>query len=140
MSRTRRGCTASPPRPRFEDRLALWDVAAGPNQPLRCPVPWAGSAELGHLVTPEELRTLVTDAELEVIARNDLTGPFARLMHTVLNATGSLPDRVLYGRRTVSVVARTLPDRHDPCLSVRPGTKTVRPRARRPGARSPLWL
>ena len=86
MSRTRRGCTASPPRPRFEDRLALWDVAAGPNQPLRCPVPWAGSAELGHLVTPEELRTLVTDAELEVIARNDLTGPFARLMHTVLNA------------------------------------------------------
>jgi hypothetical protein len=75
----------------LEGRLALWDVAAGPDQPLRCPVPWAGSAELSHLVTPEELRTLVTDAELEVIAWTDLTGPFARLMHTVLNAPPQPP-------------------------------------------------
>ena len=63
----------------------MWDVAVGPNQPLRCPVPWVGSAELSHLVTPEELRTLATDAELEVIARKDLTGPFAWLMYTALN-------------------------------------------------------
>jgi SAM-dependent methyltransferase len=59
-------------------RLALWDVTAGPSQPLRFPVPWADSAELSHLVTPEELRTLVTDAGLEVIAWNDLTGRSAR--------------------------------------------------------------
>src|SRR5260370_42034134 len=57
----------------LEGRLALWDVAAGPNQPPRCPGPWAGSAGLSHLATPGELRTLVTDAALEVIAGDDLT-------------------------------------------------------------------
>jgi pimeloyl-ACP methyl ester carboxylesterase len=40
----------------------------------------------------------------------------------------------LDGYRTVSVVAPTLPDRHDPYSSVRPETKAVRPCARRPGA------
>ena len=76
-----------------------------------------------------------------LLGRGEVVGCFApRCENLTSEVTGSLPDRVLYGRRTVSVVARTLPDRHDPCLSVRPGTKTVRPRARRPGARSPLWL
>ena len=84
MSRTRRGCTASPPRPRSRGPSRVVGRGGGPRPAAS--LPWAGSAELSHLVTPEELRTLVTDAELEVIARTDLTGPFARLMHTVLNA------------------------------------------------------
>jgi sarcosine/dimethylglycine N-methyltransferase len=67
-------------------RLALWDVTAGPNQPLRLPVPWADRAEQSHLIRPEELQALVTGAGFEVIAWNDLTEPSTRTMHELANA------------------------------------------------------
>lgn len=67
-------------------RHALWDVAAGPNQPLRFPLPWAARAELSHLASPEELRRLLTDAAFEVLAWNDLTERSTQVMHALLNA------------------------------------------------------
>jgi sarcosine/dimethylglycine N-methyltransferase len=67
-------------------RLALWDVTAGPTQPLRFPVPWADRPELSHLVRPEELHALLTDAGFEVVAWNDLTEPSMQIMHGFLNA------------------------------------------------------
>jgi sarcosine/dimethylglycine N-methyltransferase len=54
-------------------RLALWDVTAGPEQPIHFPVPWANTSELSHLVTPDELRLLVEAAGFEVATWNDLT-------------------------------------------------------------------
>ena len=54
-------------------RLALWDVTAGPLQPIRFPVPWASLPGNSHLVTPDELRGLVEQAGFEVTAWNDLT-------------------------------------------------------------------
>jgi sarcosine/dimethylglycine N-methyltransferase len=54
-------------------RLALWDVTAGPVQPIRFPVPWATTPEHSHLVTPERLRSIVEEAGFEVTAWNDLT-------------------------------------------------------------------
>jgi SAM-dependent methyltransferase len=54
-------------------RLAVWDVTAGPVQPLRYPVMWAQSAEGSHLVTPEQFRELLETAGFRVGAWNDLT-------------------------------------------------------------------
>jgi SAM-dependent methyltransferase len=54
-------------------RLAIWDVTAGPVQPLAFPVPWADSPERSYLVTPAELRSLLEAAGFTVSAWNDLT-------------------------------------------------------------------
>jgi sarcosine/dimethylglycine N-methyltransferase len=67
-------------------RLALWDVTAGPNQPLSFPAPWADRAEQSRLVTPEELRALLQDSGFEVVVWNDLTEPSKQFMHAVVNA------------------------------------------------------
>lgn len=54
-------------------RLAVWDVTAGPEQPIRFPVPWATTAEQSHLVAPDALRELLEDSGFEVTAWADLT-------------------------------------------------------------------
>jgi SAM-dependent methyltransferase len=61
-------------------RLALWDVTAGPVQPLHFPVMWANRAEDSHLVTPDRLRELVEGAGFEVAEWNDLTTDAAAFM------------------------------------------------------------
>ena len=54
-------------------RLALWDVTAGPNQPIHFPVPWADSPERSHLITPDQLRAHLSDAGFTVGTFDDLT-------------------------------------------------------------------
>lgn len=66
-------------------RLALWDVTAGPVEPVLLPLPWADRAELSHLVTPDRLRELVGDAGFEVGAWNDLTASSAEFMRALMN-------------------------------------------------------
>lgn len=70
-------------------RLALWDVTAGPVQPLIFPVPWADRAEISHLVTPDALRELVVDAGFEVEAWNDLTQSNGDFMKALMAAPPS---------------------------------------------------
>jgi SAM-dependent methyltransferase len=72
-------------------RLALWDVTAGPLQPVRFPVPWADHAELSHLVSPDRLRELVEDAGFEVGSWNDLTVSSAEFMRTLMSAPPTSP-------------------------------------------------
>lgn len=67
-------------------RLVLWDVAAGPVQPMHFPVPWADRAEFSHLVTPDGLRKIVEDAGFEVSAWNDPTEGSTELMRAVMAA------------------------------------------------------
>jgi len=43
-------------------RLALWDVVAGTGEPLTFPVPWANDPTNSHLVSAQELRTLIEAA------------------------------------------------------------------------------
>ncbi len=43
-------------------RLALFDVLAGPNQPIHFPVPWASEQSFSFLLRPEDTRTLITQA------------------------------------------------------------------------------
>jgi SAM-dependent methyltransferase len=43
-------------------RFALFDVLAGPNQPIHFPVPWASDQSFSFLLQPEETRALITQA------------------------------------------------------------------------------
>lgn len=43
-------------------RFALFDVMAGPNQPLHFPVPWASDPTFSFLLSPDEVRAAVTAA------------------------------------------------------------------------------
>ena len=43
-------------------RLALFDVLAGPNQPIHFPVPWASNQSFSFLLSPEDTRALITQA------------------------------------------------------------------------------
>ncbi len=54
-------------------RLAFFDLLAGPNQPIRFPVPWADDATTSFLATPDETRALLHDAGFQVRSWEDLT-------------------------------------------------------------------
>lgn len=70
-------------------RLALWDVVAGPVQPLLFPVMWAENPEASYLVTAQRLRELVEAAGFEVRAWNDLTADSSAFMRAWM--AGSAP-------------------------------------------------
>lgn len=42
--------------------LALFDVLAGPTQPIHFPVPWASDQSFSFLLAPDETRALITQA------------------------------------------------------------------------------
>lgn len=54
-------------------RLAIHDVVAGNAGPLVFPVPWAHSSESSFLLTPDALRTALTDAGFEIVTWEDKT-------------------------------------------------------------------
>lgn len=54
-------------------RLAIYDVLAGPAGPIVFPVPWARSAAESFLVTPDELRGLLTEAGFVIEDWSDTT-------------------------------------------------------------------
>jgi hypothetical protein len=54
-------------------RLAIWDVIAGPVQPIHFPVPWADAPEISFLAQGDELRQIARDAGFEATSWNDLT-------------------------------------------------------------------
>jgi SAM-dependent methyltransferase len=67
-------------------RLALWDAAAGPRQPVRFPVPWADIPERSHLVTPDELATTLEDNGFALEVWNDLTAFAVEAMTPIFDA------------------------------------------------------
>lgn len=67
-------------------RLGLWDVTAGPVEPLLFPQPWASEPQFSHVVTPDALRETVVAAGFEVEAWNDLTQSHAEFMAALLAA------------------------------------------------------
>lgn len=54
-------------------RLALYEICAGPVQPVRFPVPWAGDPSISFLRPPEEIRALVSAAGFRELAWEDAT-------------------------------------------------------------------
>ena len=61
-------------------RLALWDVTAGPKEPIRFPVPWATDPQDNHLITAAALREVTTRAGFAITNWNDLTHVAAQAM------------------------------------------------------------
>ena len=49
-------------------RLAFHDILAGPGGPVHIPVPWASEPQQSHLIAPDDLRTLLEEIGLEVVA------------------------------------------------------------------------
>jgi len=54
-------------------RLALFDILAGPNQPIHFPVPWAAEPSFSFLLSPGETRALIASKGFRETAW--LTGP-----------------------------------------------------------------
>jgi hypothetical protein len=52
-------------------------------------VPWADRPEFSHLTTPDRLRTAIETAGFEIDQWNDLTGPAATMMQTLLTLPSS---------------------------------------------------
>jgi SAM-dependent methyltransferase len=53
--------------------LAIYDVLAGPSGPVLFPVPWARTPDTSFLVSPNELRKLLEEAEFTVTDWSDTT-------------------------------------------------------------------
>jgi SAM-dependent methyltransferase len=54
-------------------RLALHEITAGPNAPVRFPVPWAREPSISHLRPPEAIRALIPAAGFRELAWLDET-------------------------------------------------------------------
>ncbi|HEY9304116.1 MAG TPA: methyltransferase domain-containing protein [Mycobacterium sp.] len=65
-------------------RLALWDITTGKPGELDYPLPWADQPQVSHLITPDELREVVTSAGFAIDHWNDLTDQAGTLMQTLL--------------------------------------------------------
>jgi sarcosine/dimethylglycine N-methyltransferase len=65
-------------------RLALWDVLAGPAGPPLFPVPWADEPESSWLVTPDELRHLLSDAGFVALDWQDRTSDAGTVLPLLL--------------------------------------------------------
>ncbi|HEV2236983.1 MAG TPA: methyltransferase domain-containing protein [Ktedonobacterales bacterium] len=48
-------------------RLALFDVLAGPNQPIHFPVPWASDQSFSYLLPPAEVKALIAQARFREV-------------------------------------------------------------------------
>ncbi len=67
-------------------RLALWDVTAGPEQPIRYPVPWADTPDRSFLISPEQLAIELRAAGFTIDTWNDLTDFAVAAMTPVFEA------------------------------------------------------
>jgi sarcosine/dimethylglycine N-methyltransferase len=96
-------------------RLALWDVTAGPRQPITFPVPWATDPRASHLITAAELRDVTTQAGFAISAWNDLTDSAAQTMRAFLaQPAGPLGLHVFvpnFATRTANLIANAEQDR-----------------------------
>lgn len=54
-------------------KLAIYDVLAGPSDPVFFPVPWARTPDTSFLVQPSELRRLLEDAGFAIADWSDTT-------------------------------------------------------------------
>jgi sarcosine/dimethylglycine N-methyltransferase len=68
-------------------RFALFDVIAGDGGPLLLPVPWATEADQSHLVTADELRSLLSDAGFAIDLDEDPTPVVLPMMREMLSAS-----------------------------------------------------
>jgi sarcosine/dimethylglycine N-methyltransferase len=68
-------------------RIAIWDITTGDRGELDYPLPWADQPAASHLVSPEELRAVVSAAGFAIDHWADLTDRATALMQTFLTLT-----------------------------------------------------
>jgi SAM-dependent methyltransferase len=81
-------------------RLALFDVLAGPNQPIHFPMPWASDQSFSFLLSPEDTRALITQAgfrEMRWMTGQELQAELERPWGEDIAATGGLDPGLLNG-------------------------------------------
>ena len=67
-------------------RLAIWDITAGTEGKLDYPLPWANQPQFSHLVSADQLRSVIDTAGFAAVHWNDLTEAARTLMETFLSA------------------------------------------------------
>jgi sarcosine/dimethylglycine N-methyltransferase len=72
-------------------RIAVWDITSGGHGELEYPLPWADQPEYSHLVTFDELRSVIEGSGFAIEHWNDRTDQASALMQTFL----SLPPNPL---------------------------------------------
>jgi sarcosine/dimethylglycine N-methyltransferase len=65
-------------------RMAIWDITSGGHGELEYPLPWADQPGYSHLVTSDELHSVITGAGFAIEHWNDHTDQAAVLMQTFL--------------------------------------------------------
>jgi len=65
-------------------RLGLWDITIGEHRELGYPLPWADKPPRSHLVTSDQLRTVIQSAGFAIEHWNDLTDQAAGFMQALL--------------------------------------------------------
>jgi sarcosine/dimethylglycine N-methyltransferase len=65
-------------------RIAIWDITSGGDSPLDYPLPWADQPGYSHLVTSEELRSVIEGSGFAIEHWNDRTDQATALMQTFL--------------------------------------------------------
>jgi sarcosine/dimethylglycine N-methyltransferase len=65
-------------------RLAMWDITDGARGELDYPLPWADQPGHSHLVTSDQLRTVVESSGFAIDHWNDLTDEATEIMQMLL--------------------------------------------------------
>jgi sarcosine/dimethylglycine N-methyltransferase len=65
-------------------RIAIWDITSGGDGVLDYPLPWADQPEYSHLVTSDELRSVIEGSGFAIEHWNDRTDQATALMQTFL--------------------------------------------------------
>jgi sarcosine/dimethylglycine N-methyltransferase len=69
---------------RGEGRIAIWDITSGGHGDLDYPLPWADQPGYSHLVTSDDLRSVIEGAGFAIEHWNDRTDQATALMQTFL--------------------------------------------------------
>jgi SAM-dependent methyltransferase len=69
-------------------RLALWDIVAGPRQPIRFPVPWADAPDISFLAESDGLREILEEARFGIRSWNDLTSQTIEVLRAQMAGPG----------------------------------------------------
>ena len=65
-------------------RIAIWDITSGENGGLEYPLPWADRPGYSHLVTSDELHSVIQGSGFTIEHWNDRTDQAGALMQTFL--------------------------------------------------------
>jgi MPBQ/MSBQ methyltransferase len=68
--------------------LVIFEIMAGPVQPLHFPVPWARAPEISSLVLPDHVRELIESFGLRQVLWNDATSVSREWVAARLSASG----------------------------------------------------